>query len=556
MPEVTIVGGGIAGLTAALRLLERGFEVTLLEQDDFLGGMLRAALCDDPQCQVRHEHSYHMFTNWYLNTWDIVDELGLRGNFQPRANFRFLRRGETQTSKMVDPGWWATFWQNIFSGVASPADVFVFMYSLVDLLSTPIHRDDFLDLYSVNSFMRSRPYATEEAGLLHERVWETVWAIPSYDASVRTYKTFLRYGNFDPVPQLWLLNQNKYDGFIKPIEDKLKSYGEKFKLILNARAEKLDVDAPSGRITGLHYSKLLQSPTFYDHPKAGPSEHHPIKGDLILAITPGGLTRLIDDEVYVRDPSLGNVRYLSAQPMASVELHFKEGKWLPNISGDVTVLVDARYQMTFLDYSQVWASPPPKSTFLYVTVSDFEALMPVTPERRDNGHVILDLDAPKTAIDYVLAELRQSVPFDVRDLDLRLTRIDTNSGAELFANQTGSWQFRPQAGTALPNLFLAGNFCRNYADAATIEGAVATGLMAAEEVRKRAGVSRPIEVKEPGYYHDGLFAALKLLWAPYAMAAKASSMWLEMMGTRGDPAQMWRALSGMQPNRKGQYERE
>ena len=94
-----------------------------------------------------------------------------------------------------------------------------------------------------------------------------------------------------------------------------------------------------------------------------PREHHEIKGDLILAITPGGLTKLISDEVYVRDPSLGNVRYLSAQPMASVELHFKKGKWLPDISGDVTVLVDAKYQMTFLDYSQVWQSPPPKSTF-------------------------------------------------------------------------------------------------------------------------------------------------------------------------------------------------
>src|SRR4051794_30437643 len=65
MPEVMIVGGGIAGLTSALRLLQRGFDVTLMEQDNFLGGMLRATLCDDPECKVRHEHSYHMFTNGY-----------------------------------------------------------------------------------------------------------------------------------------------------------------------------------------------------------------------------------------------------------------------------------------------------------------------------------------------------------------------------------------------------------------------------------------------------------------------------------------------------------
>ena len=37
MNKVTIVGAGIAGMSAALRLLERGFHVTLLEQDNFMG---------------------------------------------------------------------------------------------------------------------------------------------------------------------------------------------------------------------------------------------------------------------------------------------------------------------------------------------------------------------------------------------------------------------------------------------------------------------------------------------------------------------------------------
>jgi len=129
-----------------------------------------------------------------LNTWDIIDELNLRRNFTPR--------------------------------------------------STPIHRDDFLDLYPVNAFMRARPYATEASARLQQRVWETVCAIPSCDASALTYKTFLKYGKFDPVPQLWLLNTNKYDGLIKPIEDKLKSDGDKFKLELLARG-------PDAHVAGL-----------------------------------------------------------------------------------------------------------------------------------------------------------------------------------------------------------------------------------------------------------------------------------------------------------------
>jgi phytoene dehydrogenase-like protein len=42
MPNVTIVGAGMAGLTAALRLAERGYEVTVFERDNFVGGKFRA----------------------------------------------------------------------------------------------------------------------------------------------------------------------------------------------------------------------------------------------------------------------------------------------------------------------------------------------------------------------------------------------------------------------------------------------------------------------------------------------------------------------------------
>ena len=38
--RVAIAGGGIAGLTAALRLSQRGYQVTLYEEKPWLGGNL------------------------------------------------------------------------------------------------------------------------------------------------------------------------------------------------------------------------------------------------------------------------------------------------------------------------------------------------------------------------------------------------------------------------------------------------------------------------------------------------------------------------------------
>jgi protoporphyrinogen oxidase len=44
MPKVTIIGAGIAGLTAALRLAERDYDVTIFERDsNVIGGKFRAA---------------------------------------------------------------------------------------------------------------------------------------------------------------------------------------------------------------------------------------------------------------------------------------------------------------------------------------------------------------------------------------------------------------------------------------------------------------------------------------------------------------------------------
>ena len=42
-PSALVVGGGLAGMTAALAIAEQGFEVTLVEREKELGGQRPAA---------------------------------------------------------------------------------------------------------------------------------------------------------------------------------------------------------------------------------------------------------------------------------------------------------------------------------------------------------------------------------------------------------------------------------------------------------------------------------------------------------------------------------
>lgn len=71
--RAVVVGGGIAGVTAALLLAERGVAVTLLERDAQLGGRLAAwprTIADGSRQMV--EHGFHGFFRQYYNWHNVL----------------------------------------------------------------------------------------------------------------------------------------------------------------------------------------------------------------------------------------------------------------------------------------------------------------------------------------------------------------------------------------------------------------------------------------------------------------------------------------------------
>lgn len=79
-----VVGGGIAGMSAAVVLAERGVEVTVLEAAPTLGGRLGAwpQTLDDGSRQV-NEHGFHAFFRQYYNWRNILRRID--------PKLRFLR---------------------------------------------------------------------------------------------------------------------------------------------------------------------------------------------------------------------------------------------------------------------------------------------------------------------------------------------------------------------------------------------------------------------------------------------------------------------------------
>jgi Flavin containing amine oxidoreductase len=114
--------------------------------------------------------------------------------------------------------------------------------------------------------------------------------------------------------------------------------------------------------------------------------------------------------------------------------------------------------------------------------------------------------------------------FDNADIDWDRVHLQTNVGEELFINEVGSWESRPSATCEIPNLFIAGDFCKTAVDVVTIEGAVVSGLNAAQAICHRHRVATPITILEPEAYPTLPLAVMALAGAPLAYAAKAVSL--------------------------------
>jgi isorenieratene synthase len=110
--SVAVIGSGIAGHSAASVLAERGFAVTLLEKNSYLGGKTgswRAKLSDGFEAQV--DHGFHGFFRQYHNLRRLIDRFGAGARLVPvedyliatldRGSFRFRETARTPLLNML-----------------------------------------------------------------------------------------------------------------------------------------------------------------------------------------------------------------------------------------------------------------------------------------------------------------------------------------------------------------------------------------------------------------------------------------------------------------------
>jgi squalene-associated FAD-dependent desaturase len=87
MPEAIVVGAGVAGISAALHLTQRGWRVVLLEAQHRIGG--RAASLPDPHTGELLDTGQHVLLGNYRELLALLCELGSAELLGPAAPLRF-----------------------------------------------------------------------------------------------------------------------------------------------------------------------------------------------------------------------------------------------------------------------------------------------------------------------------------------------------------------------------------------------------------------------------------------------------------------------------------
>ncbi len=101
--KVAVIGGGIAGLSTAANLSERGFEVTIFEKNEYLGGKLGSWKFQSNGETLQVEHGFHAFFRQYYNLRNFMKKLDIFKHLIPIDDYViFYQDGKQQGFLGID----------------------------------------------------------------------------------------------------------------------------------------------------------------------------------------------------------------------------------------------------------------------------------------------------------------------------------------------------------------------------------------------------------------------------------------------------------------------
>ena len=484
--RVAIVGAGLAGLAAAVDLVDAGHQVDLYEARPFLGGKV-GSWVDEGGNHI--EMGLHVFFFNYANLFALLRKVGAIDNLLPKdhthlfvnsggdlreLDFRFALGAPFNglkaffTTPQLD---WVDKLRNALALGTSPIVRGLIDYEGAMKVIRELDRISFQDWF------------LGHGGSLQsiQRMWNPIaYALGFIDCeaiSARCMLTiFMMFASKTEASKLNLLKGSPHRWLTGPILDYVTARGGK--LHLRHRVTEIHYEEPASgagnlepRVTGLTLGT--------------PEGDRRVEADAYLAACDvPGIQRMIP-EAWRRHSLFDNLYKLEAVPVATVQLRY---------DGWVTELGDSpQAQAARGDLSR----PAGLDNLLYTADADFSCfadLALASPEdyRKEGLGSLLqcvltpgDPWIPQKTDDIVAAtdaQVRRLFP-SAAGLTLVWSNV-VKLAQSLYREAPGMEPYRPDQRTPVPNFFLAGSYTKqDYID--SMEGATMSGRLAAAAILGR-----------------------------------------------------------------------
>jgi uncharacterized protein with NAD-binding domain and iron-sulfur cluster len=487
-PSVAVLGGGIAGLTAAHELAERDYDVTVYEAKDRVGGKARSMPVESGAAEgLLGAHGFRFFPAYYTNVVDTMERTPVGDR---TAADHLVATSETLiagvdganvTASTEQPStpqeWLDTLQPQIAGGEVPRRELAHFMSRLAVLLtSCEERREDEFENVSWWEFIDADEMSPAYRKHLAQSTQALV-ALRPEKGSARTVGSIylqLLFGQLDPnAPAERVLDGPTSEVWLDPWADYLRGQGVDIELEAAVSA----IESDGHRVTGAEVDGETVTADYY-----------------VAALPVDVLPRLVTNDLRRAAPSLAGVERIQTAWMNGVQFYLDRD--IPVVNGH-SVYADSPWAITSISQRQFWTDHDVEAR----TDGEIEGVLSVIASDWDTPGVVYDKPARECtreeAVEEIWAQVQQHLGADVLPDEARVDHFldpeldETEDGlvnnSPLVINTVGSLRNRPDPDTDAPNLAVAGDYARVDTDLATMEAANEAGRRAANAVLDDTG---------------------------------------------------------------------
>jgi 15-cis-phytoene desaturase len=505
--RVVILGGGVAGMSAAHELIERDFDVKVFERRVVAGGKARSIPAKGRNIAgLPGEHGFRFFPGFYRHLPDTMSRIpfgrqrnGVAANLVSTTDSELATKGKPPTivpahfPSTLQQLWKARHFFDFLRFGVTMADMAYFMDRLFILqASCEARRYEQWEYESWWDFSGASGRSPQYQQYLADGMTRKLVAARAREASARTmgYTTLQLLHNLTTPGATTdrLLNGPTSEVWIDPWLDHLRRRGVTYET--NAKVLKFECHA--GRVSSVTIQR-------------GRNQQR-VSADYYVAAVPVEVMKCLVEaspELENLDPRLGELRSLRTRWMNGIQFYLRHD--VPLACGH-TIYGDSPWSLTSVSQQQFWPTTPLAAMgngacqgVLSVDISDWTT--PGWLYGKPAGDCTTD-EIKKEVWHQLKLHLNVGGKVVLDDANLLGSFLDpdivppnprtkaTVNLEPLLVNTCGSWYSRPEASTGIENLFLASDYVRTFTDLATMEGANEAARRAVNAILDVSGSER------------------------------------------------------------------